>query len=92
MTVLRLFLLTSTLIIFAITIYVAMKQGINWPSIFFGDIANLNWRSQFNVDFLIHLTLFATWILWREGYLLITYQANGDVKKMLLGTHEKLIA
>ena len=29
-----------------------------------GDIAALNWRSQFNVDFLVHLLLLATWITW----------------------------
>lgn len=70
MTLLRLFLFASTLIIFAITTYAISMHGINWPAVYFGDLFSLDWRSQFNADFLIHLILFATWILWREGYTL----------------------
>lgn len=29
---------------------------------------NLDWRAQFNTDFLIHPFLLATWISWREGF------------------------
>lgn len=64
---LRLFLLISTITIFLITIIAINNQGIFWPEVFFGDILSLDWRSQFNVDFLIHLLLLATWIIWREG-------------------------
>jgi hypothetical protein len=68
MTVLRIFLLISTVIIFAVSIYAAMTKGINWPVVFFGDLLHLDWRSQFNIDFLIHLFLLATWVSWREGF------------------------
>ena len=68
MTWLRLFLLFSAVLIFAITFFAINANGFNWPSVFFGDILEMNWRSQFNVDFLIHLFLLATWIAWREGF------------------------
>jgi hypothetical protein len=65
---LRTFLVASTVAIFAISIYAAVTKGINWPAIYFGDLLHLDWRSQFNTDFLIHLFLLATWITWREGF------------------------
>ena len=68
MTLLRVFLAISTVAIFAISIYAALTGGVNWPAIYFGDLLSLDWRSQFNLDFLIHLFLLATWISWREGF------------------------
>ncbi len=65
---LRFFLGISTLIIYLVTIYAVATKGINWPAVYFGDILHLDWRSQFNTDFLIHLFLLATWISWREGF------------------------
>ena len=57
MTILRVFLLAATVVIFAITIYAVATKGINWPAVFFGDLPQFDWRSQFNTDFLIHLIL-----------------------------------
>lgn len=68
MTSLRIFLIVSTVIIFALTIYVVITKGVNWPVVYFGDLLQFDWRSQFNTDFLIHLFLLATWISWREGF------------------------
>lgn len=68
MTSLRTFLLAATLLIFALSIYAAVTIGINWPAIYFGDLLNLDWRSQFNTDLLICLCLFAIWVVWREGF------------------------
>ncbi len=56
------------MIIYVVTIYAVATKGINWPAVYFGDILYLDWRSQFNTDFLIHLFLLATWISWREGF------------------------
>ena len=67
MIALRLFLVISAFTIFLVTYIAIEDQGIFWPTVFFGDILNLGWRSQFNIDFLIHLLLLATWIAWREG-------------------------
>ena len=68
MSLLRIFLLVNSVLIYVFTIYAANAQGINWPAVFFGDLLNLDWRSQFNFDFLVHLFLLATWIAWREGF------------------------
>lgn len=68
MHLLRMFLFISTVIIFAVSVFVVSTTGINWPVVFFGDLIELDWRSQFNIDFLIHLFLLATWIAWREGF------------------------
>jgi len=65
---LRLFLAASTVAIFAITIFAVVAAGVNWPAVYFGDLVRMDWRSQFNADFLIHLFLLATWISWREGF------------------------
>ena len=73
MTSLRVFLVISTVGIFTVSIYAALTKGINWPAIYFGDLLHLNWRSQFNIDFLVHLLLLATWIIWREGFAIKGY-------------------
>ncbi|MEM7225397.1 MAG: hypothetical protein AAF495_20640 [Pseudomonadota bacterium] len=65
---LRIFLILSTLAIYAITLAAVAKFGFNWPAVYFGDLVRLDWRSQFNADFLIHLFLLASWIAWREGF------------------------
>jgi hypothetical protein len=68
MTLLRAFLIATTLLIFSVSIYVIVTMGINWPVIYFGDLLELNWRSQFNTDLLISLSLLTIWIVWREGF------------------------
>ncbi len=42
-----------------------MTKGINWLAVLFGDLLPLDWRSQFNTDFLNHLLLLVS---WREGF------------------------
>ena len=68
MTPLRIFLGFSTIAIFTVTFFALVAGGINWPVVYFGDLLVLDWRSQFNTDFLIHLFLLGTWISWREGF------------------------
>ncbi|MGB0848083.1 MAG: hypothetical protein ACPGSM_15260 [Thiolinea sp.] len=65
---LKIYLTASWLIIIAITWYAITTLGINFLPWFFGDMLNHGWRMQFNVDFAIHLILFANWVLWREGF------------------------
>ncbi len=66
MTILRIFLLAGWLIMLVLSWRALTDLGYNWPRVFFGDIADNTWRAQFNIDFLIHLLLFATWVVWRE--------------------------
>lgn len=68
MTTLRYFLLVSTVVIYWITFIAVTTQGINWPAVALADIIALNWRSQFNIDFIIHLLLLASWVVWRERF------------------------
>lgn len=64
---LRFFLIFSTLAIYGVTYTAIMNQGLNWPAVAIHDLMSLNWRTQFDVDFIVHLFLLATWIIWREG-------------------------
>ena len=66
MNIFRIFLAFSWVLIIGITIYAISKLGFNWPSVYFGDLITHAWRSQFNTDFLIHLILLCSWIVWRE--------------------------
>ena len=68
MSALRLFLLIASVLIYLITVLAVIAEGANWPAVYFGDLLSLDWRTQFNTDFLIHLFLLATWISWREGF------------------------
>lgn len=67
MTTLRTFLLISTVAIYAITIIASSSHGFNWPAVALSDLAALDWRTQFDIDFIIHLLMLAAWVIWREG-------------------------
>jgi hypothetical protein len=67
MKILRYSLVLSTIIIYLFTVIAIKGYGFNWPAIAISDLVSLNWRSQFDIDFLIHLLLLATWVVWREG-------------------------
>lgn len=49
----------------AYTAVVTIHYGTNFVPVFFGDMAKLTWRGQFNLDFMMMLTLSATWVAWR---------------------------
>jgi len=68
MTTLRALLIVSTLAIYLFTFVAVASYGANWPAVAINDILALNWRSQFDIDFILHLLLLATWISWREGF------------------------
>lgn len=68
MTYFRVFLLISTVLIYAMTIIAVGYHGFNWPAVAIQDLADLNWRSQFDTDFIIYLLIGSTWISWREGF------------------------
>ncbi len=70
MTILRVFLVLATIVIYGMTVLAIIDGGFNWPAVAIGDLMALNWRSQFDTDFLIYLFLVAAWISWREGFTL----------------------
>ncbi len=57
----------STIAIYTLTVIAIKSQGWNWPAIAINDLLALNWRTQFDFDFIIHLLLLALWITWRGG-------------------------
>ena len=57
----------STAGIYTITAIAIAAQGLNWPAVAINDLLTLNWRTQFDFDFIIHLLLLATWGVWRDG-------------------------
>lgn len=67
MAILKSILAVFTVLIFTLTILPTMDVGFIWPKYFFSDLMQLNWRAQFNADFLMHLLLLGTWAWWREG-------------------------
>ena len=50
------------------TIPVVANHGLGLLSIFFGDIAEMRWPGQFNLDFLGFLLLSAFWTAWRNNF------------------------
>lgn len=66
MTLFRLSMAASWVMIMSLTLYVVSSYGVNWPAVYFGDLIAMNWRTQFNADFLVHLLLLCSWVYWRE--------------------------
>lgn len=50
------------------TIFVVSNHGLGLFPIFFGDIAQMNWPGQFNMDFLGFLVLTGFWLAWRHDF------------------------
>lgn len=67
MNYLRMMLVISTVGIYMLTVIAIMSHGWNWPAIAINDLLALDWRAQFDFDFIIHLLLLASWVVWREG-------------------------
>ena len=68
MTFLRVLL---ALIFVAIAVYtgiVAANHGLNLLPVFFGDMMELAWPGQFNLDFMCMLVLSGLWVAWRHRF------------------------
>ena len=64
----RMLLLTCLVAITSYTSVTIANHGINLLPIFFGDMAAMTWRGQFNVDFTCFLALSALWVSWRHQF------------------------
>ena len=64
----RLFLVTAIVIIGAYTAVTISNHGMDLIPVFFGDMAEMGWPGQFNLDFLFFLLLAAIWIAWRHQF------------------------
>lgn len=57
------------LIVLGFTVSAIGTQGLVMVTdVFAGDVAALNWRSQFNVDLIGHMLLAGLWVAWRHKF------------------------
>jgi hypothetical protein len=68
MTAFRAFLAMIWLVIAVYTVNVVAAHGLNLLPIFFGDMAQMEWPGQFNLDFMFMLTLSGLWVAWRHRF------------------------
>lgn len=64
----RLFLVVFLAVLVAYTSITIANHGWNLLPVFFGDMAEMAWPGQFNLDFMGFLALSAIWVAWRHGF------------------------
>ena len=64
----RALLVAIILIVGVYTSITISSHGIGLYAVFFGDMAEMTWRGQFNLDFLCFLILSGVWIAWRHAF------------------------
>jgi hypothetical protein len=67
-TAFRALLFLMLLVLAGYTAVVVSNHGWGLLSVFFGDMAQMTWPGQFNLDFLFMLTLSAIWVAWRHNF------------------------
>jgi hypothetical protein len=65
---LRLILSLMLVAVVAYTGAVVSRHGLDLFAVFFGDMAQVGWAGQFNLDFTCLLALSALWVAWRHRY------------------------
>lgn len=68
MSAFRFFLAIIILVVSAYTAITISNHGMGLYPIFFGDMAEMTWRGQFNLDFLCFLMLSGLWVAWRHHF------------------------
>ena len=68
MALFRIFLLVCLFAIVAYTSFTIANHGLNLLPVFFGDMAEMGWPGQFNLDFMCFLALSAIWVSWRHHF------------------------
>ena len=64
----RLVLIAIISVVGAYTAIVVANHGMGLYAVFFGDMADLTWRGQFNLDFLCFLMLSGIYVAWRHEF------------------------
>ncbi|HEY1058116.1 MAG TPA: hypothetical protein VGE55_05225 [Limnobacter sp.] len=67
MKALKALLVIELLLLTAYTGVVIQNQGFDLVSHFVGNITTMGWSGQFNLDFMVLLTLSGIWVSWRHG-------------------------
>ena len=68
MTIFRVSLAIILIVLCAYTAVTISNQGWNLFPFFFGDMLEMSWAGQFNVDFTGFLMLSAAWTAWRNEF------------------------
>jgi len=68
MTMFRFFLIAMILLLSVYTGITIANHGMDLYSVFFGDMMDMTWRGQFNLDFLCFLILSGFWVAWRHEF------------------------
>ena len=53
------------------TVVVIADHGFNFWPVAFADVGRMEWPGQFDVDFLVMLTLSGLWVSWRHRFTLL---------------------
>jgi len=64
----RIYLAVIWTVLLVYTAVVIANHGWNLFPDFFGDMSELTWPGQFNLDFMGFLTLSALWLAWRHEF------------------------
>ncbi|MEM8768828.1 MAG: hypothetical protein AAGE43_15375 [Pseudomonadota bacterium] len=64
----RAFLVLVVVVVGAYTAVTITNHGINLFPDFFGDMAEMGWPGQFNLDFMFFLAFSALWVSWRHEF------------------------
>lgn len=65
---LRLFLLLELIALTVYTVWVVQVHGWSFLPYFLDNLTAVNWSGQFNLDFLMVLSLLGIWVSWRHGH------------------------
>ena len=68
MTAFRIYLVALWLVLVGYTIIVIDAHGPDLLPVFFGDMAKMGWPGQFNLDFMMMLSISALWTAWRNTF------------------------
>jgi hypothetical protein len=68
MALFRVFLIVCLVVNVAYTSVTIANHGWNLMPVFFGNMAEMGWPGQFNLDFMCFLALSAIWVSWRHHF------------------------
>ncbi|MEQ8859969.1 MAG: hypothetical protein RIC56_15100 [Pseudomonadales bacterium] len=64
----RVLLVAIFVVVSAYTAVVVANHGLGLLPVFFGDMAQMGWPGQFNLDFMGFLLLSGLWLAWRHQF------------------------
>lgn len=68
MTAFRTLLISMVLALLGYTAVVISQHGLGLLAVFIGNLQQLDWSGQFNLDFSFMLMISALWVMWRHQF------------------------